>query len=67
MCDLETIESGKTAKGGDLDSARMAEVEKALDDAKPLFGGHFNEAEAVESALVACAELWSDDAHTQNS
>ena len=67
MCDLETIESDKTAEEGRLDLARMAGVEKALDDVKSLFSGHFNEAEAAESILVACAELRSDDAHTENS
>ena len=67
MCDLETIESDTTAEEGHLDLARIAGVEKALEDVKSLFGGHFNEAEAVEPILVACAELRSDDAHTQNS
>ena len=66
MCDLETIDNHKTSGRGGLDTARVAEVERVLDDVKPLFSAHFKGAPVVESILAACAEVRPENAHTQN-
>ena len=61
------VDNHKTSGGGYLDPARMAEIEKALDDVKPRFGGHLNEDSAVELVLAAVAEVISERAQTRNS